>query len=120
MRLATIATSNGPRLHVRGRSGYVDVGKESGDPGFASLAVVSGFETGPLATSTGFIPPSAAFAAGASADLSFGVVCAAFSASGCVASVGFGADGSVELPYSTAKYIWPYLTYGTLVTVTPT
>jgi acylpyruvate hydrolase len=40
VRLATIATSNGPRLHVRGRSGYVDVGKESGDPGFASLAVV--------------------------------------------------------------------------------
>jgi peptidoglycan hydrolase-like protein with peptidoglycan-binding domain len=28
--------------------------------------------------------------------------------------------GCVELPYSTAKYIWPYLTYGTLVTVTPT
>jgi hypothetical protein len=27
--------------------------------------------------------------------------------------------GCVELPYSTAKYIWPYLTYGTLVTVTP-
>jgi peptidoglycan hydrolase-like protein with peptidoglycan-binding domain len=27
--------------------------------------------------------------------------------------------GCVELPYSQAKYIWPYLTYGTLVTVTP-
>ena len=27
--------------------------------------------------------------------------------------------GCVELPYNTAKYIWPYLTYGTLVTVTP-
>ena len=40
MRLATIATQNGPRLHVRGRSGYVDVGEETGDPGFASLAVV--------------------------------------------------------------------------------
>ena len=40
MRLATIATPNGPRLHVRGRSGYVDVGEETGDPGFASLAVV--------------------------------------------------------------------------------
>ena len=40
MRLATIATQNGPRLHVRGRSGYVDVGDETGDPGFASLAAV--------------------------------------------------------------------------------
>ena len=40
MRLATIATPNGPRLHVRGRSGYVDVGEETGDPGFASLAAV--------------------------------------------------------------------------------
>jgi hypothetical protein len=27
--------------------------------------------------------------------------------------------GCVELPYKTAEYIWPYLTYGTLVTVTP-
>ena len=28
--------------------------------------------------------------------------------------------GCVELPLDqTAKYIWPYLTYGTLVTVTP-
>jgi acylpyruvate hydrolase len=40
VRLATIATPNGPRLHVRGRSGYVDVGVETGDPGFASLAAV--------------------------------------------------------------------------------
>ena len=40
MRLATIATQNGLRLHVRGRSGYVDVGDETGDPGFASLAAV--------------------------------------------------------------------------------
>jgi acylpyruvate hydrolase len=40
VRLATIATQNGPRLHVRGRSGYVDVGDETGDPGFASLAAV--------------------------------------------------------------------------------
>ena len=40
MRLATIATPNGPRLHVRGRSGYVDVGEETGNPGFASLAAV--------------------------------------------------------------------------------
>lgn len=30
MRLATIHTSEGPRLHVRGRSGYVDVARESG------------------------------------------------------------------------------------------
>ena len=29
MRLATIVSSSGPRLHVRGRSGYVDVGAES-------------------------------------------------------------------------------------------
>ena len=27
--------------------------------------------------------------------------------------------GCVELPYAPAKRIWPYLTYGTLVTVTP-
>ena len=40
MRLATIATPAGPRLHVRGRSGYVDVGEETGDPGLASLAAV--------------------------------------------------------------------------------
>ena len=40
MRLATIVTPNGPRLHVRGRSGYVDVGEETGDPRFASLAAV--------------------------------------------------------------------------------
>lgn len=37
MRLATIATSEGPRLHVRGRSGYVDVAAESGDPELRSL-----------------------------------------------------------------------------------
>jgi len=40
VRLATIVTPNGPRLHVRGRSGYVDVGEETGNPGFASLATV--------------------------------------------------------------------------------
>jgi hypothetical protein len=28
--------------------------------------------------------------------------------------------GCVELPYNQAKFIWPYLTYGTLVTVTAT
>jgi acylpyruvate hydrolase len=42
VRLATIVTPNGPRLHVRGRSGYVDVGEETGNPGFASLATVLG------------------------------------------------------------------------------
>ncbi len=26
--------------------------------------------------------------------------------------------GCVELPWTQAKFIWPYLTYGTLVTVT--
>jgi len=40
VRLATIATPAGPRLHVRGRSGYVDVGAETGEPDFASLAAV--------------------------------------------------------------------------------
>jgi 2-keto-4-pentenoate hydratase/2-oxohepta-3-ene-1,7-dioic acid hydratase in catechol pathway len=40
VRLATIATPTGPRLHVRGRSGYVDVGAEMGVPDFASLAAV--------------------------------------------------------------------------------
>jgi acylpyruvate hydrolase len=40
VRLATIVTPAGPRLHVRGRSGYVDVGQETGDEGLASLAAV--------------------------------------------------------------------------------
>ena len=40
MRLATIVTPNGPRLHVRARSGYMDVGEETGNPGFASLAAL--------------------------------------------------------------------------------
>jgi len=40
VRLATIAAPTGPRLHVRGRSGYVDVGAETGVPDFASLASV--------------------------------------------------------------------------------
>ena len=40
MRLATIVTPSGPRLHVRGRSGYVDVAAASGDPGFAALCAV--------------------------------------------------------------------------------
>jgi len=47
VRLATIATPAGPRLHVRGRSGYVDVGAETGDPGLASLAAV--LRAGPAA-----------------------------------------------------------------------
>ncbi len=42
MRLATIATPDGPRLHVRGRSGYVDVAEATGDPRFASLHYVLG------------------------------------------------------------------------------
>ena len=37
MRLATIVTSRGPRLHVRGRSGYVDVADELADPQLSSL-----------------------------------------------------------------------------------
>ena len=37
MRLATIVTAAGPRLHVLGRSGYVDVGEATGDPRLASL-----------------------------------------------------------------------------------
>ena len=40
MRLATIRTSQGPRLHVRGRSGYVDVAAESGRPDLASLSAL--------------------------------------------------------------------------------
>ena len=38
MRLATIATGNGLRLHVRGRSGYVDLGEASGDHRLTSLS----------------------------------------------------------------------------------
>jgi acylpyruvate hydrolase len=37
VRLATIATAAGPRLHVRGRSGYVDVAEGTGDSRFAAL-----------------------------------------------------------------------------------
>lgn len=37
VRLATIRTSGGPRLHVRGTSGYVDVAAESGRPELSSL-----------------------------------------------------------------------------------
>ncbi len=47
MRLATIATPDGPRLHVRGRSGYVDVAAATGNPEFSALQKV--LEAGPLA-----------------------------------------------------------------------
>ncbi len=40
MRLATIATAAGPRLHVKGRSGYVDVGEATGDPRLSGLQYV--------------------------------------------------------------------------------
>jgi acylpyruvate hydrolase len=47
VRLATIATPAGPRLHVRARSGYVDVAEATGDPRLSSLQYV--LETGPAA-----------------------------------------------------------------------
>ena len=37
MRLATIASDRGPRLHVKARSGYVDVGDATGDERMSSL-----------------------------------------------------------------------------------
>ena len=37
MRLATLVTPQGPRLHVRGRSGYVDVAAATGDPQMSAL-----------------------------------------------------------------------------------
>jgi 2-keto-4-pentenoate hydratase/2-oxohepta-3-ene-1,7-dioic acid hydratase in catechol pathway len=37
MRLATMATPRGLRLHVRGRTGYVDVADGTGDPALATL-----------------------------------------------------------------------------------
>jgi len=37
VRLATIATARGPRLHVRARSGYVDTGEATGDERLSSL-----------------------------------------------------------------------------------
>ena len=40
MRLATIRTGEGARLHVRGRSGYVDVADESGRPELSTLAAL--------------------------------------------------------------------------------
>lgn len=47
MRLATIATSAGLRLHVRGRSGYVDIAEATGDPRPGSLSALLG--AGPAA-----------------------------------------------------------------------
>jgi len=37
MRLATMITPRGLRLHVKGRTGYVDVADATGDPGLATL-----------------------------------------------------------------------------------
>lgn len=37
MRLATLSTTNGPRLHVRAQGGYVDIADATGDPRFAAL-----------------------------------------------------------------------------------
>jgi len=37
VKLATIATARGPRLHVRARSGYVDAGEATGDERLSSL-----------------------------------------------------------------------------------
>jgi acylpyruvate hydrolase len=42
VRLATIATPAGPRLHVRARSGYVDVAEATGDHRLSSLQYVLG------------------------------------------------------------------------------
>jgi len=42
VRLATIATPGGPRLHVRARSGYVDIAEATGDPRLSSLQYVLG------------------------------------------------------------------------------
>jgi acylpyruvate hydrolase len=40
MRLATVATASGARLHVRGRTGYVDVGAATGNDRYAQMANV--------------------------------------------------------------------------------
>ena len=40
MRLATIATSRGLRLHVKARSGYVDVADATGDPLLSSVGAL--------------------------------------------------------------------------------
>jgi len=48
VRLATIATPGGPRLHVRARSGYVDAAEATGDARLSSLQYV--LQAGPPAT----------------------------------------------------------------------
>jgi acylpyruvate hydrolase len=48
VRLATVATPAGPRLHVRARSGYVDVAEATGDARLSSLQFV--LEAGLAAT----------------------------------------------------------------------
>jgi hypothetical protein len=53
VRLATVATPVGLLLHVRERSGYVNLGELTGDPRFAPLAEVLG--TGPAAICLGLI-----------------------------------------------------------------
>ncbi len=40
MRLATVLTSEGPRLHVRGHTGYVDVAQATGDPSLSELTTL--------------------------------------------------------------------------------
>jgi 2-keto-4-pentenoate hydratase/2-oxohepta-3-ene-1,7-dioic acid hydratase in catechol pathway len=40
VRLATINTGQGPRLHVKARTGYVDVAEATGEPGMSSLHYV--------------------------------------------------------------------------------
>lgn len=47
MRLATINTPEGPRLHVRGRAGYVDAAAESGNPALSTIR--SALASGPAA-----------------------------------------------------------------------
>jgi 2-keto-4-pentenoate hydratase/2-oxohepta-3-ene-1,7-dioic acid hydratase in catechol pathway len=37
VRLATLSTPNGPRLHVRAQGGYVDIADATGDPRFAAF-----------------------------------------------------------------------------------
>jgi hypothetical protein len=47
VRLASIATPDGPRLHVRARSGYVDAAEATGNPRLSSLQYL--LESGPSA-----------------------------------------------------------------------
>jgi 2-keto-4-pentenoate hydratase/2-oxohepta-3-ene-1,7-dioic acid hydratase in catechol pathway len=51
MRLATIATPRGLRLHVKGRSGYVDLADATSDPALASLRGL--LDAGPAAMEAG-------------------------------------------------------------------